>query len=108
MSGIKVDVTPPTERQDGTPVTLAEIASWRIEIQADGAPDWTPVGGENPPTDLSKTIGNVADGTWNVRTIWKDTDDQDGAPNEGQVSIATTPPPPPARLAAGGMTLTVV
>lgn len=108
MQGIKVDVAPPSLRSDDTPLALSELAGWQMYTQIEGASTWSPIGGLNPVNTLTRTIGNVPDGTvLNVRTTWFDNQvpSLEGTPNTGQITAT------PAALAApgrGGMVLTVV
>lgn len=115
MLGIKVDVTPPAVRDDAgqTPIVVGELRGWQVYTQIDGASTWSPIGGVNPLTTLSRTIGNVPEGTkLNVRTTWFDTQDpsKEGAPFEQSIVAEIVIPPPPelARPGPGGMVLSVV
>jgi len=101
---IKVDVVAPTTRQDGAAVTPGEVKSWRLGIRAQGASDFTPAGGVNDPSVTTRTIGGLTDGTYDVQTVWTDSDGVDGAPTTASITIAEVPPVK-APLSAGGMTL---
>lgn len=110
MLGIKVDVTPPLTRDDGAPLTLSELAGWQIYTQIEGASTWSPIGGLNGTDVLTRTIGNVPEGTvLNVRTSWVDTQTppKEGTFRQGQI-LAQLPAGTLAPPGQGGMVLTVV
>ena len=110
MLGIKIDVTPPTTRVDGTPLALSALAGWQIYTQIEGAGSWSPIGGLNLTNVFTRTIGNVPEDTvLNVRTTWFDTQtpSKEGAIAEQQI-VATLPVTELPAPAAGGMMLTVV
>lgn len=114
MLGVKVDVIPPTERDDAehTPLAISELAGWQIYTQIQGAQSWSPIGGLNDPSVTTRTIGNVTEGTLlNVRTTWfdKQTPQKEGLPSEGQILVdVVTPPEVLAAPGRGGMSLSVV
>lgn len=114
MLGIKIDVTPPTVRDDAaqTPIALTELKGWQIYTQIDGALSWSPIGGLNTVDVATRTIGNVPEGTkLRVRTTWFDTQDpsKEGLAAEDVITaVIIVPPPVLAAPAAGGMVLSVV
>lgn len=81
-----ITCTPPTEREDGTPLTLAEIANY--EWWVDGAMDGT-------STACAYTLTRP-DGTYNVQAKTVDTGGRVSQASPGkQFTLITAPPNPP-------------
>lgn len=87
--------TPPTEREDTTPLPDAEIASYNI--YCDGLPD--PIWNQNhEPTNEQRWIsppGTFARGYHECYATTVDTDSQESGPSN-TVNFIVAPPPPAA------------
>lgn len=96
MANATVNVVHPTERVDASPASLADIASWRVEMKARAASNWSPLGGARLPSDTTANVQNLTTGTYDFRAIWTDKDGQDSAPAETEYVVG-----PPAKLKPG-------
>lgn len=99
---ILATIAHPTTRADGDPLTVAEIKHVIIEMRAEAATTWTPVGQPMLPTQLTRTIQNLPGGGYRVRATWVDTQDRPSVPAEQQITVPTAAPN------AGSITLTLV
>ena len=54
MKSVRISWTLPTVREQGGPITPAEIGEVEIELSADGGANWTPVG--SFPSDTLETV----------------------------------------------------
>ena len=92
MATIRVTVTHPTVRSDGTPFPPAELRHVRLEMRAEAASAWSAVGTPMLPTELSRNIQNVPGGAYRVRALWVDTGDRVSDPAEAPVVVPTAAP----------------
>ena len=96
MANASVIVVHPTQREDGSPATIADIASWRVEMKAQAATNWSPLGGARLPSDTTANVQNLTTGVYQFRATWTDKDGQDSAPAETEYTVG-----PPAKLSPG-------
>jgi hypothetical protein len=99
---IRATFTHPTKRQDGSNFPLAELKHVIIEMRAEAATTWSPVGAPMPPTELQRDVQNIPGGAYRLRSTWFDTADRPSPQVEGQIAV------PFAGPNAGTMTLSIV
>lgn len=75
MATVKVTVTHPTTRKDGSPGAAAD---WQLQSRADANPAYGNLGPVNALTVLDRTVQNVPAGKWWFRAVWRDAG---GGPN---------------------------
>lgn len=102
MANIKVALTHPTTRADGSPFPIAELKHVLLETRAEAATVWSPVGAVMLPAELTRTIQNVSGGAWRYRATWFDTADRPSSPAEAPIIVPFLGPN------AGTITLSIV
>lgn len=102
MANVRVTLTHPTTRADGSNLPLAEIKHVILETKAAAATGWTPVGAPILPADPPRVVQNVSGGAWDYRATWVDTQDRVSAPAQGTISVPIGAPN------AGTITLAIV
>lgn len=100
MAKAKVTVVHPAEREDGSPASVADIQSWRVEMKAKAATNWSPLGGARLPAETTATADNLTTGTYLFRATWTDKDGQDSDPAETEYVVG-----PPAKLKPGAISV---
>jgi hypothetical protein len=104
MGNVNITATHPTTRTDGSP---GQAVTWRVESKLASAPStaWAAVGGPQPVAATGITQQNVANGEWQYRGFWKDSDGQESAPSL-VATITVGAPSVPAPLNPGSLSLT--
>ena len=104
MSGnVKVTWELPTERENGRPLPLNEIAGTDVSFRVVGSPEWTPIPPRVGPTDpQEKTVADVDPGEWEFSCIVVDVK---GNVSTAEVRTASVPFSNPNPVA--NMTVTV-
>jgi hypothetical protein len=100
MANAIVTVVHPTEREDGSPASVADVASWRVEMKAMAATNWSPLGGARLPSDTTANVQNLTTGAYDFRVYWTDKDGQDSEPGAAEYVVG-----PPAKLMPGAVTV---
>lgn len=99
MATVKVTVTHPTVRKDGSPGVAAD---WQLQSRVDANPNYGNLGAANAVTVLERTVQNVPAGKWWFRSVWRDAA---GGPN---VSAEASVDVPLADLVAGTIAVALV
>lgn len=69
MATVRVTVTHPTQREDGTP---GAAAAWQLQSRPDAAPQYGNLGPENGVDVTTRNVGSVPGGRWWFRAVWRD------------------------------------
>ncbi len=104
MSGnVKVTWVLPTERENGRPLPLDEIAGTDVSFRVVGAPTFTPIPPRVGPTDPQEvTVSDMDPGEWEFQCVVVDVKDNESTPEERTVSVPFSNPNP-----VSNMTVTV-
>lgn len=84
--------TLPTERQEGGPLPVSEIAHVQIEVSANGGTDWTDLG-NIPPDTLTLQMNDLIVAAWLVRGTVEDTQGRRSIPIETAFDVLDDSPP---------------
>lgn len=102
MGSLNISVVHPVLRDDGTAFDpLTELRGWRAYTRVVGAQTWSPVGDLNPPSVVSRQVGNVPPGSYEAQVTWEDIYGQISDPAQDSTDV-----PIPAKPAPGGLSLT--
>jgi hypothetical protein len=94
MKNILISWVLPTNRQQGGPLPVEEIRGVLIEVSADNGANFSPVGGEFPPTTLSVAVNDLPfSDQYQVRGTVIDTLDQAGNAVVVPFTISDSSPP---------------
>lgn len=102
MATVKATLTHPTKRADGSNFPLSELKHVLLEMRAEAATTWSPVGAPMLPAELTRDVQNVAGGAYRVRATWVDTADRASPPAEAPIAVPFGAPN------AGTITLSIV
>jgi hypothetical protein len=102
MATIRATLTHPALRADGSPFPLAELKHVLLEMRAEAATTWSPVGAPMPPTQLTRDVQNIPGGAYRLRATWVDTADRTSPTIEAPIAV------PFAGPNAGTLTLSIV
>ena len=102
MANIRITLTHPTTRADGSNFPVAELKHVVLETKASGATAWSAVGAPILPADPPRVVQNVSGGAWDYRATWVDTQDRASAPAQATISVPIGAPN------AGTITLAIV
>jgi hypothetical protein len=102
MATIKATLTHPTRRADGSNFPLAELKHVVLEMRAEAATTWNPVGLPMLPAELTRDVQNIPGGAYRLRAQWIDTADRASPYVEAPIAV------PFAGPNGGTLTLSVV
>lgn len=100
MASVRVRVTHPTVRADGSP---GAAAGWQLQTRADANPGYGNLGAENAISVLERVVQNVVPGKWWFRSVWRD-----AVANGPAVTAEASVDVPLSALVAGTIDVTLV
>jgi len=102
VATIRATLTHPTKRADGSNFPVAELKHVLLEMRAEAATTWSPVGGVMLPAELTRDVQNIPGGAYRLRATWVDTSDRTSPPAEAPIAVPFSAPN------AGTLTLAIV
>lgn len=99
MSDATVTWTLPTERENGRPLPIEEIAGTDVSFRVVGAPDFTPIPpGITPDVEQKVTVTDMDPGDWEFRCVVFDIKGNPSTPEDRPAAIPFSPPNPVANM----------
>ena len=102
MATIRATLTHPTKRADGSNFPLSDLKHVVLEMRAEAATTWSPVGAPMLPAELTRDVQNIPGGAYRLRATWVDTADRTSPTVEAPIAV------PFAGPNAGTLTLSIV